>query len=261
MGVNQRFAAAHRDHGRVAFLSRLEAILQRDHVLQVRRIFADAAAPGAGEVARVQGFQLQNHGEFGCAGQFVPDDMAGNLERQSEGKSHSGEKETESTTRLRPYGTAASAPPATMSGAGGGISPGLAESGVWTSPGSRNVAGETLWDPLTPPQPGRTQAAPRIAIARSALFHLKFIRGTIEALAMFATPISRKTQAESRALVSVASSRRARAGRFPRHRPRPEGPILPGRPPSSPARGCVKRPSATPSLSFIPSHILCVLAP
>lgn len=57
-------------------------------------------------------------------------------------------------------------------------------------PGSKNVAGDTLWDPRTPPQPCTITSPQRIAIARQTGFHLNFIRGTIESLAMFAISIS-----------------------------------------------------------------------
>ena len=57
--INQRLAAANGNHGRVAFLGRAEAILQRQDVLERSGIFANPSATGAGQVAGVQRLQLQ----------------------------------------------------------------------------------------------------------------------------------------------------------------------------------------------------------
>ena len=67
---------------------RREALFQRHHVLEGRGIFADAAAAGAGEVAGVQRFELQDHREFRRLAQFVFDDVAGDFFRQREGETH-----------------------------------------------------------------------------------------------------------------------------------------------------------------------------
>ena len=86
--INQRFAAANRDHRRVAFHRHGQAFFQRHHVLEVGGIFADAAAAGAGEIAGVQRFELQDHGKLGRFAQFVLDDVTGDFRRQGKWKSH-----------------------------------------------------------------------------------------------------------------------------------------------------------------------------
>ena len=86
--INQRFTAANADHRRVTFHRRREALFQRHHVLERRGIFADAPATGAGEIARVQRFELQHHGKLRRLAQFVFDDVTGDFLRQRKWKSH-----------------------------------------------------------------------------------------------------------------------------------------------------------------------------
>jgi hypothetical protein len=63
---------------------------QGHHVLEGRGILADAAAAGAGEVAGVEGLQLEHHGEFGAALDTVRNDVFRDLGGQREGESHCG---------------------------------------------------------------------------------------------------------------------------------------------------------------------------
>jgi len=63
-------------------------LFQRNHVFERRGIFADAPAAGAGQVARVQRFELQDHGELGCLANFMFDDVAGDFLRQREWETH-----------------------------------------------------------------------------------------------------------------------------------------------------------------------------
>ena len=86
--INQRFAAANADHRRVTFHRHCEAFFQRHHVLEIGGIFTDASAAGAGEIARVQRFELQDHGKLRRLAQFVFDDVTGDFLRQGKWKSH-----------------------------------------------------------------------------------------------------------------------------------------------------------------------------
>ena len=86
--IDQRLPAANRNHRRIAFVCRSEAILQAHHVLEAGGIFTNASAPGASQVARVERFQLQDQRELRCALDFVPDNVSGNFDRQRERKSH-----------------------------------------------------------------------------------------------------------------------------------------------------------------------------
>jgi hypothetical protein len=66
----------------------MEALFQRHHVLEIRGIFADAAATGAGQIAGVQRFQLKDHRETGRFLDLMLDDVSGDFRRQSQGESH-----------------------------------------------------------------------------------------------------------------------------------------------------------------------------
>ncbi len=77
--INERLAAADRNHRRVALLRRTEAVFERHHVLERGGILADAAAAGAGEVAGVQRFELENGRELLRPAQFLPDDVSRDL--------------------------------------------------------------------------------------------------------------------------------------------------------------------------------------
>ena len=88
MRINERFAAANRDHRRVAFPGGAQAILHAHHVFEAGGVFANAAAPGAGEVAGVKRFELQHQCKTGSALQFMFDDVPGDLRRQRQWKSH-----------------------------------------------------------------------------------------------------------------------------------------------------------------------------
>ena len=81
MRINQRFAAADRNHRRVTFLGRAQTILQTHYVLERSRVFANPSAPGAGEIAGVQRFELQHGGEFLRSAQFLPNDVGSDLGR------------------------------------------------------------------------------------------------------------------------------------------------------------------------------------
>ena len=102
--INQRFAAANADHRRVTFLRHRETFFQRHHVLEVRGVFADAAAAGAGEIARVQRFELQHHGKLRRPAQFVFDDVTGDFLRQRKWEAHRiiGLERVVGTARTRP---------------------------------------------------------------------------------------------------------------------------------------------------------------
>ncbi len=86
--INQRFAAANGNHRRIAFLRHGETFFQRHHVLEVRGIFADAPAAGAGQVAGVQRFELQNHREFRGFANLMFDDVTGNFNCQCKWETH-----------------------------------------------------------------------------------------------------------------------------------------------------------------------------
>lgn len=80
--VDERFPAANGNHGSVAFGGGSQAILQAHHVFEMGGVLADPTATRAREVARVKRFQLQHQSKFGCAADFVFDDMAGDFRRQ-----------------------------------------------------------------------------------------------------------------------------------------------------------------------------------
>ena len=86
--INQRLAATDRDHRRVAFFRRRQAILQGQKIFQRSRIFPNPAAPGAGEITGMQRFKLQDCGKFFRPANLVADDVGGNLRREGERKSH-----------------------------------------------------------------------------------------------------------------------------------------------------------------------------
>ena len=86
--INERFAAADRDHGGIALHRRAEAILERHHVLEAGGIFPNPPATCAGQITSMERFELQHHGEFGRAQQFVFNDVPGDFRRQRQWKSH-----------------------------------------------------------------------------------------------------------------------------------------------------------------------------
>ena len=86
--IDQRFPAANGDHWRAAFLRRGQAILEAHHVFEAGGIFADASAAGAGQIAGVQRFELQDQREPGRAQHFMLNNVTGDLRRQSERKAH-----------------------------------------------------------------------------------------------------------------------------------------------------------------------------
>ncbi len=135
--INQRFATTDGNHRRITFNCGLEALFQRHHVLERRGVFADASAAGAGQVAGVQRFELQDHRELGRLAQFVLDDVAGNFFRQREWESH------------RFYRAKAN-----CLGVSTGNADGAALGGpAFMSPGRKKVAGETDAPVLMPLQP------------------------------------------------------------------------------------------------------------
>ena len=86
--INQRFAAADRDHRRVAFLRRGQAILQRQDVFQRSGIFTNPTATGARKITGMQRLELQHGGKFLRPTKLVADDIGGDLARKRERKSH-----------------------------------------------------------------------------------------------------------------------------------------------------------------------------
>jgi len=79
VGINERLASTDRDHRRAAFLRRAEAILQRHHVFERGRIFANPATAGASQVTSVQRFQLQYGGELLRPTNLMADDVRSDL--------------------------------------------------------------------------------------------------------------------------------------------------------------------------------------
>ncbi len=100
MRVNQRFAAADRDHRRIALLRRPEAILQAHHILQRCGVFANPPATGAGQVASVQRLELKHRGELLRATQLMPDHVGRNFRGEREGKSHKSEDSNKTRWRV-----------------------------------------------------------------------------------------------------------------------------------------------------------------
>lgn len=86
--VDERLAAADRDHRSAALLSGTEAIVEGHHILQRCRILANASATCASEIAGVQGLELENGREFFHAACFLPDDVARNARRECQRKPH-----------------------------------------------------------------------------------------------------------------------------------------------------------------------------
>ena len=79
--INQRLAAADRDHWRIAFFGRAQTIFETHYVLERSRVFADPPATCAGEIASVQRFELQHGGELFRAAQLVPDNVGSDFRR------------------------------------------------------------------------------------------------------------------------------------------------------------------------------------
>ena len=73
------------DHRRAAFLGGRQAFLERHHVLEAGGILADAAAAGAGEIARVKRLELQHQRKSGRAQQLVFDDVTGDFAVKASG--------------------------------------------------------------------------------------------------------------------------------------------------------------------------------
>ena len=86
--VDERLAAADRDHRCVALHRRGKAILQRQQIFQGSGILTNPSAPGARKIAGVQRFELQDSGKLFRPTNFVADDVGGNLCREGERKSH-----------------------------------------------------------------------------------------------------------------------------------------------------------------------------
>ena len=93
LGIDQRFAAANRNHRRAALLRGRQAILEGHHVLEAGGILANAATAGAGQIAGVERFELQHQGKPGRAQDLVLDDVTGDLDRQRERESHKTESQ------------------------------------------------------------------------------------------------------------------------------------------------------------------------
>ena len=79
--IDQRFAAADRDHGRVALLRRRQTILQAHYVLERGGIFANPATTGASEIAGMQRLELKDGGKFLSPTQLLRDHVGRYLRR------------------------------------------------------------------------------------------------------------------------------------------------------------------------------------
>jgi hypothetical protein len=86
--VDQWFAAANGNHRSVAFLRGAEAVVQAHNVLEGRRVLANAPAAGAGQVAGVQGLELQDSRELAYPQDLFLDDVCGDLGRERQRKPH-----------------------------------------------------------------------------------------------------------------------------------------------------------------------------
>ena len=122
-----------------------KAFFQRHHVLEARGIFADAAAAGAGEVAGVQRFELQDHRKLGRLAELVLDDVTGDFFRQRKGESHN-------------YWVRATSVEISGNEAGALVAGGSAFKKC-PAPGSKKSKGETLWLVLMPAQPAPKSAS------------------------------------------------------------------------------------------------------
>ena len=93
--IDERFAAADAHHRRAALGRRAQAFFQGHQVLERGAVFPDASAAGAGEVAGVEGLQLEHGGEFFVTAQFVADDVLGDFAGQGERESHGMKRDDE----------------------------------------------------------------------------------------------------------------------------------------------------------------------
>ena len=87
-GVDERFAAGDGDHRGAALLHRSQAFLQGQGLAQGVLIFLDAAAALAGQVALMGGLQHQDQGEFFCPLKPLLQQIATQIETETERKTH-----------------------------------------------------------------------------------------------------------------------------------------------------------------------------
>ena len=97
--MNQRFASGNGDHGSAAFVDRVEALLNRQSLVEDRIGVVDLAASRAGEVAAKQRLQHQHQRIPVAAGNPLPDEVGGDL-----GFPKEGNHDESLPNRLRPLG-------------------------------------------------------------------------------------------------------------------------------------------------------------
>jgi len=86
--VHQRLSAGDRDHGGLAFLDGVDALLHREPALQDGVLVLDLAAPRAREVALVEGLELEDEREFLVAPQPLSGHIRSNPHRLSQWHRH-----------------------------------------------------------------------------------------------------------------------------------------------------------------------------
>src|SRR5436190_1580349 len=86
--VDQRLAAADAHDGCAGFIDGVEALLDRQFLLDRALVFADAAAPGTREIAGVERLQHQYEWEARIALEFLLDHVACHIGGQAEWKTH-----------------------------------------------------------------------------------------------------------------------------------------------------------------------------
>ena len=86
--IDHRLAAADADDRGAAFVDRVEALLDGQLFLDGLRVFANAAAAGAGQIAGMQRFEHEHERKALRARQLFPGDVAGHGGRQGEGETH-----------------------------------------------------------------------------------------------------------------------------------------------------------------------------
>ena len=88
--VDQGLAAADAHDRRAGLIDGGEAFLDRELLLDGVLVFADATAPGAGEIACVEGFQHHHEREARRALDFLLEHVACHIGGQAERESHGG---------------------------------------------------------------------------------------------------------------------------------------------------------------------------
>ena len=90
-GIDQRLAAANADDRRAGLVDRGQALLDRELVLDRLLVLANAPAAGAGEIAGVQRLEHEHERIALLPRDFLLGDIAGHVERQTQGKTHYGD--------------------------------------------------------------------------------------------------------------------------------------------------------------------------